>query len=612
MDNNQEIKFPSGLELKSGLVKPTMPTNELTPNEQDLAICGDVETTSEKVTAIQTIQGSVQIGDSSSKETLSAEPVDIAQESDANSGNEVESIANENTPGHDHMKREQDNVNENTNDLAPITNAEDNSSQDKGNDEVSEETHAGKVKDFLEGQTQETVEKFSDDEISLDDSSSDSDSDNVSSLSESSLSDSSLSDSSDSSDDEQTNNNEEIIDELEEEEEGSSGPILSKNEVSDEAAPTLPSDYKVVENAPLELVGTITSLVEKNIIIKANISGEFRVLKENSVLCLEDRQVIGPLFETFGRLQAPNYRIKFNTDEEFEKFKDKKGAKVFYVVPDSQFLYTDAIKKAKGTDASNCHDEELPEEEQEFSDDEQELAAKQEKKKKKKQKQRKNDQGTGEPAKKKHQTNSDQKFVSYGFASNLTPATLPSTPQYGAQYHHHGTSPQVKPYLQSTENVLNPYGVPINQVQPNPYGQPYPYQQAQNQFYPQPGYSNAAQYQNIPYQNAMQFQQQPQYQQHQQALLQLHAQFQPQTSFQQQQQMQLQHVQPTPLSLQTQHASQPYYAQYQQQGINQSNYPQAQWPQATSEPSALHQLQQLVANRLTQNQHQQGQEPPGN
>ena len=56
---------------------------------------------------------------------------------------------------------------------------------------------------------------------------------------------------------------------------------------------------------------------------------------------------------------------------------------MYYVVPDSQFLYTDSIKHIKGTDASNCHDEELPEEEQEYSDDEKELAAKLAKRKEK-------------------------------------------------------------------------------------------------------------------------------------------------------------------------------------------------------------------------------------
>ena len=76
------------------------------------------------------------------------------------------------------------------------------------------------------------------------------------------------------------------------------------------------------------------------------------------------------MFEIFGRVQQPVYSVKFNSEDEFNKFKGCKGKSVYYVVPDSQFLYTDSIKHIKGTDASNCHDEELPEEEQEYSDDE--------------------------------------------------------------------------------------------------------------------------------------------------------------------------------------------------------------------------------------------------
>lgn len=168
-----------------------------------------------------------------------------------------------------------------------------------------------------------------------------------------------------------------------EEEDAVSGPIVSKNELAEEKASTLPADYHVPENAPLEYVGTIIALVEQSAIISASTSGELRVLKENSVLCFEDRLVLGPLFEVFGRLQSPKYRVKFNTEEEFHQISDKKGEKVYYVVPESQFVYTAALKKIKGTDASNCHDEELPEEEQDFSDDERELAAKQAKSKRK-------------------------------------------------------------------------------------------------------------------------------------------------------------------------------------------------------------------------------------
>lgn len=213
--------------------------------------------------------------------------------------------------------------------------------------------------------------------------------------------------------------NAEGVDELAEDDDeadAGTGPIVSKNEVT-EVAPTLPKDYQVPENAPLEYVGVITSLVEQSIIIRASTSGEFRVLKEKSVLCLEDRQVLGPLFEVFGRLQAPSYRVKYNTDEELEPFKEKKGSKVYYVVAESQFVYTDSIKNLKGTDASNCHDEELPEEEQEYSDDEQELAAKQAKLRKKK-KLGKSNNTEGLVSKK--QSQGLGKFTSYGSNSNST------------------------------------------------------------------------------------------------------------------------------------------------------------------------------------------------
>lgn len=444
-----------------------------------------------------------------------------------------------------------------------------------------------RVKEFIQSKTREELQQFSDDEISLDGSSDDS-----SSNSESSSSSSESSDSSEEEEEEEENKGE-ALDELEEEDESGSGPIISKNEVSDETAPSLPADYQIAENSPLELVGTISAIVEKNIIVKASVSGEFRVLKDRSVLCLEDRQVLGPLFETFGRLQAPNYRIKFNTQEEVDQFKDKKGSKVFYVVPDSQFLYTDAIKKLKGTDASNCHDEELPEEEQEFSDDEQELAAKQEKKRKKKQK--KTPQAAeSEPAKKKQNTKPDHKFVSYGFAANQAPPSLPSTPQYAPQQKHHNPSLHVNSHAQPPQYASNPYGVPFNQVQANPYGQPFPAAQPQPHYYAQNGYHNTAVYQGQSYQ-MHQSQMQQQYQPYQQ----YYPVHQP-MHYQQ------------PINNMNQHSQAAILYQQAINGQNnamngQNNFQHAQWAQPNNDPSTLHQLQQLVANGLTQNQSHQNQ-----
>lgn len=263
----------------------------------------------------------------------------------------------------------------------------------------------------IDGSVQQAL---SDDEVSMSDDSVEVD-DSVTSLD---LSES-ASESSDSDTETEsvlmTRVNGELFEEIDEEDEAQSGPILSKNEVKDEVAPTLPSDYQIPENSALEYVGDVSAVVERNVIIKANISGEFRVLKENSVLCFEDKSILGLLYETFGRLQSPNYRVKFNNDHDFQMAKNKKGARVFYVVSDSQFLYTDTIKKLKGTDASNCHDEELPEHEQEFSDDEQELVAKQEKKRKRQQKKADGNNNALLPKRKQH-GRSDQSFVSYGFA----------------------------------------------------------------------------------------------------------------------------------------------------------------------------------------------------
>lgn len=162
-----------------------------------------------------------------------------------------------------------------------------------------------------------------------------------------------------------------------------SGPVKSKHEILDEPAPQLPDDLKITDQTPLELVGTILRVTGKTLIVEAAVSGEFRVLEEKSVFCLEDRTPIGVLYETFGRVQAPLYTVKFSTDEAAELYKSKIGQKVFYVVSASKFLFTDTIKSLKGSDASNLHDEEIPTEEQEFSDDEMERLNNMKKKKKK-------------------------------------------------------------------------------------------------------------------------------------------------------------------------------------------------------------------------------------
>lgn len=468
----------------------------------------------------------------------------------------------------------------------------------------------------------EKIDSFSDDEIVIDengDSSSDSDLDSDSSSSSDSGSSSESSDDSDSdsdSDDATENNKEkEPMDELEEEDEAISGPILSKNEIADEKANSLPADYVIPENAPLEYIGDISGLVENSVIIKANVSGEFRILKDDSILCLEDRQLLGPLFETFGRLQAPNYRVKFNTEEDFQKVKDKKGSKVFYVVPDSQFVYTDSIKKIKGTDASNCHDEELPEEEQEYSDDEQELAAKQEKTRKRKQKKQEN--GEVPQKKKPAATKPENSFVSYGFAQRPT-EELSRTPTQNPQLHHHNPALHGSPYPQPVQNIPNNYGMPYNQAQGNAYGQPLPNQAFTGQYQaPQP----YMQQQQQPYAPATQYGQYPQA--YPQAYQNPYGQPYNPAYGQAQQLQQFQQYQQPPQNqipggiANIQHMGNPQYGQQYQPQVLPQAYPGQQYPSnvqhplpqlpqrpqsgqgATAPVNALQQLQQMVSQNLT-------------
>lgn len=363
---------------------------------------------------------------------------------------------------------------------------------------------------------EEKIQKYSDDEISLD-----SDSEPESSSASESESGSEFQSTSDSESESETESisaqEKADLHDFDDDEDVTSGPILSKNEVTDERAPELPAGYQVSANAPLEYIGDLVALVERSAIIKASVSGEFRILKESSVLCFEDRTLLGPLFETFGRLQTPNYRVKFNSDEVFEQMRQRLGHRVFYVVSDSQFVYTDAIKKMRGTDASNCHDEELPEDEQEYSDDEQELAAKQDKKRKKKQKRG----DTAEPAKKKPTAKQDQQFVSYGFAQSAQPVpaqaayasyqnpSMRAEPyqgqQYAAQQPYSGQQPYPLP-----EQYPQAYQSPAYQAQ---YQQAYPGQSFPQQFQGQPQYQNpyGVAYQQNVYPQQVRYQQNPYY-----------------------------------------------------------------------------------------------------
>lgn len=147
-----------------------------------------------------------------------------------------------------------------------------------------------------------------------------------------------------------------------------SGPLRTQNEKPDEDVPK--PDVVVTEDMKVEELGSVEGTVENLVLIKAKTSGEYQVLEQGSVLCLEDRSVIGVIAETLGRVQQPYYSVRFTNAAAILEAGLAKDTKIFYVEQFSTPVFTHSLKAFKGSDASNLHDEEIGEDELEFSDDE--------------------------------------------------------------------------------------------------------------------------------------------------------------------------------------------------------------------------------------------------
>jgi H/ACA ribonucleoprotein complex non-core subunit NAF1 len=162
---------------------------------------------------------------------------------------------------------------------------------------------------------------------------------------------------------------------------GSGAQLRTKNEVAEEVVPK--PDVTITEEMKIEELGEVEALVENIALIKAKITGEYRVLESGSVLCLANRSVIGVVSETLGRVQQPRYAVRFTNAEEIAEAGLKIGTNVYYSEQHSTYVFTHALKAYKGSDASNLHDEEVGDEEVEFSDDEAEAEHRKKLKKKK-------------------------------------------------------------------------------------------------------------------------------------------------------------------------------------------------------------------------------------
>ena len=139
------------------------------------------------------------------------------------------------------------------------------------------------------------------------------------------------------------------------------------NEKPDESVPK--PTVVVTEDMEIEALGPVENTVENLALIKANTSGEYQVLESGSLLCLQNRSVVGVVSETLGRVQQPYYSVRFTNATAIAEAGIEKGTKIFYVVQHSTAVFTQPLKSFKGSDASNLHDEEVGDDELEFSDD---------------------------------------------------------------------------------------------------------------------------------------------------------------------------------------------------------------------------------------------------
>ncbi|KUI54858.1 H/ACA ribonucleoprotein complex non-core subunit NAF1 [Cytospora mali] len=159
--------------------------------------------------------------------------------------------------------------------------------------------------------------------------------------------------------------------------------VRTKNELPDEPEPkpaiTISAEDIV---APL---GIVQHVVEgTQVVIEALRDGAaVNILDRGTVLCKEDRSVLGVIHDTIATVHRPMYILKFRSDEEAKEAALEKGSQVWYPKSQAKFVFPSQLRMEKGSDASNLHDEEVGPDEVEYSDDEQEQAHKREKKNRK-------------------------------------------------------------------------------------------------------------------------------------------------------------------------------------------------------------------------------------
>ncbi|KAJ1927837.1 hypothetical protein IWQ60_002602 [Tieghemiomyces parasiticus] len=139
----------------------------------------------------------------------------------------------------------------------------------------------------------------------------------------------------------------------------------------------------IPDNTPMTLLGHITSIVGTAVVLNSDpdvattFTREGRTLDIGTPLALENRRVIGGLFESLGNVQRPLFAIRFARPEDIAAIPEIiLGAAVYYASDQATWTTFEQLRAIKGCDASNLYDEELGGDYLEFSDDEEEMKVK--------------------------------------------------------------------------------------------------------------------------------------------------------------------------------------------------------------------------------------------
>lgn len=147
-------------------------------------------------------------------------------------------------------------------------------------------------------------------------------------------------------------------------------PPRTTNEI--DPVPVQVPSIELKSDSPLSTCGTILNICTDALSITIQGEAQSKPLNEGSIVCLQDRTILGCIDEIFGPVVRPMYLVRFASLDQIPQHITV-GMPIYFSTEQAKFILPSTLH-VKGSDASNRYDEEV--EQQEFSDDDEEAAIK--------------------------------------------------------------------------------------------------------------------------------------------------------------------------------------------------------------------------------------------